>query len=250
MFGKYAFKRIIFGIISFVIIIFMYATILNTTLEATVHSQITMMVKGFMMTDAAKDYLPEEIPELKAEYRKRLEHTFGLDRPFIIRVLDRTKEALIFNFGETSFTTVEGSNDIKDVVWEAAQNTLILFGTSSVICVWLGLLLGKLKAKKNGSHFDKSTSIMTMVFFGTPSWWIGSIMIFIFVYTNRIFPGGAFHSTPIPTGFFPYVIDSIYHILPIASLVLVGFWGTAYIVRNILLSNLEEDYIMITLKKL
>jgi len=245
MFGKYAVKRILLGVLSYVTIIFVYSVLLNTSLEATIRGQIWEMVQGYMMTEEVKELPEEEFSKARERMTQQLEKQYGLDRLFVVRVLDRTAQALRFDFGETSYQTADGSQKIGDVVWEAAQGTIILFGVSSIICVWIGVFLGKLKAQKNGSHFDKSTSLLTMVFFGTPSWWVGSIMIFIFVYSFRLFPAGNFHSVPVPQDFVPYVLDSMYHMfLPVFTLVMVGFWGTAYIVRNILMGKLHEDYIM------
>jgi peptide/nickel transport system permease protein len=42
-----------------------------------------------------------------------------------------------------------------------------------------------------------------------------------------------------------YFIDMIWHItLPLFTLLILGFWGTAFITRNIVLGILQEDYIM------
>ncbi|HPE69146.1 MAG TPA: ABC transporter permease [Thermotogota bacterium] len=247
MFWHFALKRIFFGIVSYACVILMYSVVLNTTLEVTARAQITEMVMGYLMSDevVSVPYTEEERLTLKHDMTLQLEHSFGLHRPLVLRVLDRWQQAMRLEFGKSRFQTVDRKHDVGSVVLEAAQGTLVLFLSSSIICAFLGLWVGQFKAKKHGSALDKSTSLLTMMFFGTPSWWIGSLMILVFVYNLRWFPAGSFHSTPIPDGFFAYVFDSIYHmVLPVATMVLVGFWGTAYLVRNILMVNLQEDYVM------
>ena len=40
-------------------------------------------------------------------------------------------------------------------------------------------------------------------------------------------------------------VDSLWHIsLPLITLTILSIWGTGYLVRNIVLSNLQEDYVM------
>ena len=54
----------------------------------------------------------------------------------------------------------------------------------------------------------------------------------------------AVHSIPPPTGF-AYYTDLLRHMaLPVLTLVLIGFWGSAFLIRNIVLGILQEDYIM------
>lgn len=52
------------------------------------------------------------------------------------------------------------------------------------------------------------------------------------------------HSIPPPQGIM-YFLDLLWHMtLPLLTLLVIGFWGVSYIVRNIVLSILQEDYIM------
>ena len=42
-----------------------------------------------------------------------------------------------------------------------------------------------------------------------------------------------------------YYLDMLWHMaLPMLTLTLIGFWGLSFVVRNIVLSTLQEDYIM------
>ena len=245
MYSRFVMKRLFWGVFSFVCIIFMYSCVLNAKVEATAWADVVGIVQGFMQSEAAKKIPEDELPEARKHVEQNAIKMFGLDRPIFIRILELTKDSLLFNFGETSFQSKSGRHKISYLVWEASKKSLLLFVTSSAICFWLGLVFGKLKAVHRGSFFDKMTTVFTMVLFGTPAWWVANIFLYLFVYQQRIFPFGVFNSTPVPVSFIPYVLDSLYYLsLPIFTLIIVGFWGTAYIVRNILLKNLEEDYVM------
>ena len=70
------------------------------------------------------------------------------------------------------------------------------------------------------------------------------LMIMFFSYALPIFPSGGMQSNPAPAGF-AAVLDFLWHLsLPLVTLVFLGVWGTAYLIRNIVLSNLQEDYVM------
>jgi peptide/nickel transport system permease protein len=69
------------------------------------------------------------------------------------------------------------------------------------------------------------------------------LMIFAFAFTYHIFPARA---TPLTAPSDPgYALDLLYHmILPLITLVLVGFGSWAYIVRYFVVGILGEDYII------
>jgi peptide/nickel transport system permease protein len=77
-----------------------------------------------------------------------------------------------------------------------------------------------------------------------PSWWVGMLLLMLFVYIIPIFPSGGMTSIPPRHGFLGF-IDLLYHMaLPLITLVVIGFWGTALLTRNIVLGVLQDDYIM------
>ncbi|MFC2493630.1 MAG: ABC transporter permease subunit, partial [Prevotella sp.] len=80
-----------------------------------------------------------------------------------------------------------------------------------------------------------------------PRWVLGGkamLLIFVFVYKIPLFPSGGVNSVPVPEGI-RFVFDRLQHLaLPILTLVLLGFWSTAYVIRNLVLGTLQEDFIM------
>jgi peptide/nickel transport system permease protein len=101
------------------------------------------------------------------------------------------------------------------------------------------------KARKAGGVLDRATDVGTMVVFGLPVWWLGMMMIMIFSFVIPIFPSSGMHSAPPPEGAFAYLLDLLWHMaLPVITLVILGFWARAYLTRNIVLSTLQEDFVM------
>jgi len=242
---KFIVKRLLFGVLSFFLILLMYSAVLNTLLDATAQAQIFDMVMGYMMSNKINIEDQSEIPIIKKEIENSIRHSMWLDKPVFLRVFKRAYDSFTLNFGESAtMRTKSRSRLVKDLIFENAPGTLILFGISSLTSIFLGFFLGTAKAKKPGSPFDLSSSILTMLLYGTPSWWLGSIMILIFSYTLKIFPSGAFHSSPAPEGMLPAFFDRVFHLaLPLLTMIIIGFWGVGYIVKNLILSTLQEDYI-------
>jgi peptide/nickel transport system permease protein len=120
--------------------------------------------------------------------------------------------------------------------------TLLLFATSTIVIIIIGLLLGTFVANKAGSIWDRMISAFAVFSTSFPTWWIGMLMIFLFAFEYRIFPA---RSTPLTSPSDPYyIVDLLYHMtLPFITLILVGFGSWAYIVRYFVEGVLSEDYI-------
>ncbi len=243
MFGRYIVKRVFFMLLSFVIIIFLYSAIFNVVMDQTLRSQIHEMVQGEIM--GMTDSTPQEIQIYREQRIQTLYARYHLEDPTLQRIFWRAVGILKLDWGQASMlTSSNGSRDVFKIVVEKIYPTLLLFGIFAILDVTIGVLLGMKKAQKPGSKLDQSTSIMTMVVFGMPSWWLAMIFIMIFVYTIPIFPSGGMGSVPPPEGF-AAIIDTIYHMaLPILTLLCIGFWARAYMTRNIVVGTLQEDFIM------
>ena len=243
MYWKYALKRVLYGLLMYAILVFVFSALFNTVMEQTLRAQIEEQVRSetMRMTNRSAQQMQDYVVVRKAE----LYSLYRLDRPVSERVLWRTWDTLTFNFGNsTLIRSADGSRSVWRIVSEAIPNTLLLFTVSIFVDIIIGVWLGLKKAQKAGGVLDKSTSVGTMVVFGMPSWWLGMILIMFFAYTVKIFPSGNFHSTPPPEGI-AYFFDLIYHLaLPVLTLVVLGFWGRAFLTRNIVLGVLQEDYIM------
>jgi len=246
MYWRYCLKRIIYGLVTFVILIFIFSALFNTTMEKTLRAQIEEEIRAETLKMDTR-MSPEEITHFIAERRAFKQHLYHLDKPLWHRIVWRAINVLSLNFGKaTIMKSSAGESDVWGIIAECLPRTILLFTTAICINIILGLWLGLKKAQKAGGLMDKTTSIGTMLVYGMPSWWLGMLVIMFFAYKLRLFPSGSLHSIPPPSGF-AYYIDLLYHMtLPVLTLVAIGFWGSSYLIRNIVLSILQEDYIMAT----
>ncbi len=70
--------------------------------------------------------------------------------------------------------------------------------TATIINILVGLFLGPRLAFKRGGALDRVFSIYSAISYAVPAWWLGLMMIYIFVYKIPIFPRqqGFSHQTP------------------------------------------------------
>lgn len=245
MFWKRAVKRILTGIIMYAIAIFTYSLIFNKVMDSTITVMIDETIRGEVI-----QYLEAEpqgdIEQFRNSRKEYYFQEYRVNEPYMLKVLWRTKNTLLFDFGRSSLVTSRsGSRNVKTIVAEALPSTVILFTLSQFLILIVALIVGLRKAQKPGKKFDRLTSNITMIMFGMPQWWIGLMFIMIFGFGYKWFPTGGQISTPPPEAGLDYVLDYLRHLsLPVITLVVTGFWGTSLLIRNIVLSTLQEDFIM------
>ncbi|WP_300369816.1 ABC transporter permease [Brachyspira sp.] len=243
MFTYFVIKRILKGIIMFVILMFMSSAIFNTVSEKTLKAQIEENINAEVI--GLNNMRTEDIENFIKERRAYYYDIYWLNRSVGERIFIRAINTITFQFGKSAIMLdSNGNREVIKIICEALPRSIILFTTASVIQMIIGLIIGLIKARKAGGLFDRTTSIITMIVYGMPTWWLSMILIMVFVYKFNLFPSGGVHSIPVPTGIM-YYLDMLWHMaLPIFTLTLIGFWGLSFVVRNIVLSTLQEDYIM------
>ncbi|MDD3681277.1 MAG: ABC transporter permease [Mesotoga sp.] len=243
MFWKYMLKRVFYGIFIYIILIFVFSALFNTVMEQTLRGQIDEEIRAELM--ALDNVGSQQIQNFIEMRRAEKFALYKLDKPIFERIVWRTWSTLTLNLGKSSsIRSAAGDRNVWAIVSEKIPRTLILFSSAMLIDIIIGIWLGLKKAQKAGGVLDKSTSVGTMVVFGMPSWWLGMILIMFFAYTIKVFPSGGLHATPPPEGI-AFFLDALYHLaLPVMTLVVIGFWGRAFLTRNIVLGVLQDDYIM------
>ena len=243
MYRQYLVKRILYGIVMYVILIFVFSLLFNATSEQTARSQIEEEVR--LVGASLVNPTTEQVTRITEERRTELYRMYHLDRSLLERVFYRTWDTLTLRFGNsTIIKSSRGDREVGKIILEVIPRSLILLTTAVFCQLLIGLFLGLKKAQRAGGLLDRTTSVATMVVYGMPSWWLGMIMIMFLVYGIPLFPSGGLHSSPPPSGFL-YTLDLFYHMaLPLLTLLLIGSWGLSLLTRNIVLGVLQEDYIM------
>ncbi len=243
MFRRYILKRVLYGILMYIVMVFVYSTLFNNVADRTLRAQIDEMVQQ----DARRqsNLNAEQLRNYIEQRRLARLNQYHLNDPLPSRVFWQAVRTLEFDYGlATTMKAASGDRQVITIILEAIPRTLILFTTEVVLTTLLGVALGLYMAQRPNGALDRFSSAVTMITNGLPSWWLGLIFIMAFSYGIPLFPSGGIHINPAPHGW-AGTVDFLWHLsLPLITLTLLTVWGTGYLTRNIVLSNLQEDYVM------
>jgi len=184
-----------------------------------------------------------ENPKFTAETRKALLKLFGLDKPLWEQYLIYIKNSFTFNFG-ISFQYLA---PVRDLIFSVRLlNTLALMIPATLLATILGVIVGTVAAWKRGSKFDSTSTFVSLVFYSTPVYWIGLLVMLVFAYYLGILP---FRGSITPgikyENVLQFAADYLWHLAgPLLTLTLVNFGGYLLIMRSNLLDVFSQDYIV------
>ncbi|ROZ49004.1 ABC transporter permease [Rhodococcus sp. WS3] len=165
---------------------------------------------------------------------------YGLDRPLIVQIGTYASRILHGDFGQ-SFV-------LNEPVWSAIAPrigpTLLLSGVALVAAVVAGTLLGVFTARRPRKLISHVVTVVSIVGFAMPSFWIGLMLIILFAVTFPIFPIGGMNSTMVGSGFFEQAADTLWHlVLPAFTLGVIYLAQYSRLSRASMLEVLGSDYV-------
>ena len=125
--------------------------------------------------DAAQ-VLAGEAGSATPEYMAQLRQRFGLDRPLAVQLLLYLKQMLVLDLG----FSFRHSLPVLDLILARLGPTLLLMLTTLVFSVGVGVGLGLLAASRAGRWQDTLISVLALVSYATPLFWVGLMLIVIF----------------------------------------------------------------------
>lgn len=188
-------------------------------------------------------------PRLTTEQRNAQIALYGLSGTPWDRFVTYVRNLLTFQFGISYKDNAPVSNLI--VTSGRLQNTLLLLGTSTVMAIVIGTLLGIVVSRKRGSPLDNLLVTASLTTFSLPTFFMGILLIFSFALTFQLFPpGGVAPSTwggpgsPIPPLPQEIFIRLQHLFLPALTLTLFSYGGFLLLTRATMMETLNEDYIL------
>ncbi|MHA1595092.1 MAG: ABC transporter permease [Candidatus Baldrarchaeia archaeon] len=247
-FKRYVIIRGFNATVTLIIIAFLISVLFIGTLDQIIKAQILGEVQAYVREHQREfaGMSPEEREQAIKEYENRLIKKYGLDQPIIIRIFIYTWRILTLDFGNAvRMRTAAGSQKVMDIIIERLPRTVILFTTAEIFVILFGVFIGLRAARQAGSSLDRGISIFALITNSLPMWWFGMLMILLFSYYLNLFPSGGFVSLPPPTDPLGIFLDFLWHLtLPLLTVFFISFGGFAYVVRNIVLETLQEDFVM------
>jgi peptide/nickel transport system permease protein len=233
--------RILVVVITVVISLILFGSTLEKVLIDRVRAEI---VEASAQEDIQFRTLSQRQAYLDDQFKIKIKD-LGLDEPWYSpkRFINTLFATITLDLGQSNFFTSDsGSSKVSDIIIERVPKTILLFTTSTVVVVIIGLFLGTYMAEKRGSILDKGISFVAVISNSFAIFWVGMLMILLFSFSLDIFPA---RSTPLTSPGDPfYVLDLLYHMmLPLITLVIFSFAVWSFVVRYFISRVLDEDYI-------
>jgi len=226
-----------------VIVVFILSASFSTMAEQELETAVRQQVQGEMeggQFDNPEQYREERTRELRERYNLHL--------PRWQRVFFSARNVLTLDLGDAQsrMTAGDGTSDVTSIIMDYLPRTILLFTTAAFIYTGLGIAVGLKAAQRAGSKLDKFLSLFGMTASSLPMWWVGMLVILIFVYSLGWFPRPSPRFPRIEVlGLWGYLREILIKMaLPLATIVFVLFGGRAWVTRNIVTGVLQDDYIM------
>jgi peptide/nickel transport system permease protein len=175
------------------------------------------------------------------EYIDKLRHDFGLDKPTYQQLFDYFKNVLRGNLGY-SFAN---RRPVMDLVSGRILNTLLLTVTALIVSAFLGVGLGVLASKSPRSFTDGAITVLSLVGFSIPVFWLGQILIIVFAINLDLLPAQGMRSLRVVHEGSPAVKDVALHlILPMLALSARYLGINARMTRASMLEVMGKDFII------
>ncbi|MGN0715217.1 MAG: ABC transporter permease [Anaerovoracaceae bacterium] len=131
---------------------------------------------------------------------------------------------------------------VTGIIGKMWPNTLILGLTAYIMTFALATALGCFCALREGRHVDRIICRIGVISANIPAFFLALVLILLFAVNLHILPVGGAYSY----GQSGNVADRILHlILPVTVLVLEHLWYYAYMIRNKLLEETRQDYVLL-----
>ncbi|MCZ2808907.1 MAG: ABC transporter permease [Candidatus Bathyarchaeota archaeon] len=175
--------------------------------------------------------------DVPPEYYVALREKMGLDKPIWQQLLIYMGNVLK---GDLGYSWIN-RRPVLDVIFERFPATILLMGTSVILAIVLGTLIGVLSSSRPYSKIDNVNTVMSLVGYSIPNFWLGVMLIIVFGVWLRWLPISGMTSLTTEKN---YIIDVISHmILPAACLTTQNIGYYVRLSRTSMLEVLKLDYI-------
>ena len=167
---------------------------------------------------------------------EKLNRDLGLDKPAVQRYFIWLFNMLTGDFGR-SYSL---NRPVLDEILERFNATLILAGTSFVLCALLGILAGVISAARQYGFADKAITFTVLIGISVPSFFLGMMMILLFAVNLRWLPVSGMYAI-YGGGDLPDLLRHL--VMPAAALSVVATGVVARLSRSAMLEVLRQDFI-------
>ena len=170
----------------------------------------------------------------------QLREKFGLDQSLPQQLFLYVKGIVSFDLGYS----FRQQMPVSRLILDRLPATLLLTGTAFLISLALGVLLGALAARKVGTWADTAITILALLFYATPLFWVALMAILLFSVTLDWLPSFGYETVGANLTGFARVLDVGAHlVLPALTLGLFFMATYARMTRASMLEVGRLDFV-------
>ena len=199
-------------------------------------------VPDFSNTEFPRTGTLREVEKMTPEERAWAEEKLGLKDPISVQYIRWAGNALHGDFG----ISYKYKMNVTRVIEGRIGNTLVLGGIGFLLIFTLALLLGILCAWKEDTWLDRIICKVGTITGCIPEFWLSLLLILVFSMQLKWLPSSGAYSVGKQADF----SDRVCHlILPMTVVVLSHLWYYAYMIRNKILDEVREEYVLLARAK-
>ena len=217
--------------------------LLRRTLQALVVVAVVATLTFLLIHLAPGDpFSSLDDPRVSEAVRRRWRAQLGLDRPLHEQYLRYLGNVARGEFG----WSVSHNQPVGEVLARALPHTVALMGAALALSFLAGGALGIAQAVRRGTWLDRGASVVSLVFYSMPDFWLALMAIMLLAYRLALFP----ITGTIDPVLAPYMtswerlVDRAYHlVLPALTLAVLSAAAVARYQRSAMLDVVHEDYV-------
>jgi peptide/nickel transport system permease protein len=197
----------------------------------------------FIVRLAPGDPLDQVVEEnLGPEGRDLMRHQLGLDESLPRQYLRWLGGWARGDFG----TSLSQQRSVASILGEALPATLLLTVTAYLCHLLLALGAALVMAVRSGRILGHLVQSLGLILYSLPAFWLGLMLIMLLSRKLGWFPAAGMHAPDARyLDWGPRLVDLLHHLaLPVATLALGTFMGTARYLGSSLVEVLGQDYIL------
>lgn len=175
---------------------------------------------------------PKLLEDLRREY--------GLDRPYALQLASYLGRVVTLDLGYS----YRQRRPVADLVLERLPATLLLTVTSFCLALLIGTALGALAGLAAGTVLDTVFTVLSLVLYATPVFWLGLMLVLVFSVTLGWLPPFGYETINVKLSPVERALDVAKHmIMPVTSLAAIYLAIYARLMRSSIIEVAQQDFI-------
>ncbi|MFT4103106.1 MAG: ABC transporter permease [Burkholderiaceae bacterium] len=175
-------------------------------------------------------------PQFVAQLREQ----FGLDQPLPVQLANYLGHVLRLDLG----FSYRQQQPVIDLILERLPATLLLTGTAFVLSLAFGIGLGALASRHAGRWVDSVITVVALVFYATPLYWLAMMAVLLFTVQLDLLPAFGYFTVGADLTGLDKALDIGKHlILPALTLALFYMAVYARMTRASMLEVAQMDFV-------